>query len=285
MPESYVQSTVTASVAERLGAISQQILSRTRLERLIEEFNLYPEERKTMIMEDIVDLMRERDINLAVESPRRRRNDDASHFSVSYESPQPAHRPCKSPIVWRACSCNENMQDRASLADSTSQFLQSQLEDAKRRLQESEKRVETFKLLNTGQLPDQQQTNMQMLQVTQTQIQSNEDAIARERDQLSVLESVISESTAGVDQPLGGGVVETRSVWRQQEQSRHGGAAAVREESRIARARGAISARSPGRQTDEARGRGTRATCCGRSHQGGGRGGHRRPSPASRARQ
>ena len=103
VPESYVRSTVTASVAERLGAISQQILSRTRLERLIEEFNLYPEERKTMIMEDIVVLMRERDINLSVDSPRRRRSDDASNFSVSYESPQP-RTPCKSPIVWRACS-------------------------------------------------------------------------------------------------------------------------------------------------------------------------------------
>ena len=208
VPESYVQSTVTASVAERLGSISQQILSRTRLERLIEEFNLYPEERKTMIMEDIVNMMRDRDINLEVENPRGRRNDDASHFSVSYDSPNPR---TAMQVADRLANMfvNENMQDRASLADSTSQFLQSQLEDAKRRLQESEKRVETFKLLNTGQLPNQQQTNMQMLQVTQTQIQSNEDAIARERDQLSVLESVISESTVGVDQPLGGGVVES----------------------------------------------------------------------------
>src|SRR5690606_11035031 len=64
VPESYVRSTVTASVSERLQTISQQILSRTRLERIIEEFNLYENQRQTMIMEDVVQLMRTRDIKL-----------------------------------------------------------------------------------------------------------------------------------------------------------------------------------------------------------------------------
>src|SRR5262249_28590441 len=58
VPESYVRSTVTASVADRLQSISQQILSRTRLERIIVDLNLYEQERKTGIMEDIVDGMR-----------------------------------------------------------------------------------------------------------------------------------------------------------------------------------------------------------------------------------
>src|SRR5687767_6235257 len=50
VPEDYVQSTVTTSLDQRLQAISQQIQSRTRLERIIQDLNLYPEERKTMIM-------------------------------------------------------------------------------------------------------------------------------------------------------------------------------------------------------------------------------------------
>jgi hypothetical protein len=41
VPESIVRPTVTVDVAERLQTISQLILSRTRLERIIEEFNLY----------------------------------------------------------------------------------------------------------------------------------------------------------------------------------------------------------------------------------------------------
>src|SRR5687767_6770727 len=59
VPESYVRTTVTSRLDERLQALSQDILSRTRLERLIQDLNLYPEERKTMIMEDIVGKMRQ----------------------------------------------------------------------------------------------------------------------------------------------------------------------------------------------------------------------------------
>ena len=58
IPENYVRSTVTTRVEDRLQVIGQQILSRTRLERIIQDLNLYPEARKTQIMEDIVERMR-----------------------------------------------------------------------------------------------------------------------------------------------------------------------------------------------------------------------------------
>ena len=46
MPENFVRPTVTADLNERLNMITQQILSRTRLERIIQEFNLYERERQ-----------------------------------------------------------------------------------------------------------------------------------------------------------------------------------------------------------------------------------------------
>ena len=51
VPEAYVKPTVTTRIDDRLGAMMQQILSRTRLEQIIKEFNLYPEERRTGIMD------------------------------------------------------------------------------------------------------------------------------------------------------------------------------------------------------------------------------------------
>ena len=41
IPDSYVKSTVTASVEDRLRSISEQILSRSRLERIIQDLDLY----------------------------------------------------------------------------------------------------------------------------------------------------------------------------------------------------------------------------------------------------
>ncbi len=58
VPESYVRSTVTARIEDRLRSIQQQILSRTRLELIIRDFNLYPSERQRLPMEDVVERMR-----------------------------------------------------------------------------------------------------------------------------------------------------------------------------------------------------------------------------------
>src|SRR5712691_2332922 len=66
VPEAYVRSAVPATrIDDRLGAITNQILSRTRLERVIQDFNLYAAARKTDLMEDIVDRMR-RDFDVRV---------------------------------------------------------------------------------------------------------------------------------------------------------------------------------------------------------------------------
>src|SRR5687768_10617948 len=45
VPQAYVRPTVTTDISERLQAISQEILSRTRLEAIVQEFNLYESER------------------------------------------------------------------------------------------------------------------------------------------------------------------------------------------------------------------------------------------------
>lgn len=190
VPESFVRSTVTADVSERLNTISAQILSRTRLERIIEEFNLYREERQTMIMEDIIEQMRTRDVRVEM-GRSRRRNSDTSSFSVSFDSSQPRTAML---VAERLASLfqTENIQDREVLADSTNQFLQAQLEDARRRLIDHEKKQAEFNQQNAGRLPSQMQSNMQMLQTTQAQIQANIEALNKDRDRLQQLEADIA---------------------------------------------------------------------------------------------
>src|SRR5688572_7398569 len=131
VPESFVRSTVTAELSERLNLISQQILSRTRLERIVQEFNLYERERGRMIMEDVIEQMRNRDISLNVNTSRNR--DGASSFNVSFESPN-ARTAMQVTERLASLFVQENLQDRELLAQQTDTFLQSQLEEAKRKL-------------------------------------------------------------------------------------------------------------------------------------------------------
>jgi polysaccharide chain length determinant protein (PEP-CTERM system associated) len=194
VPETLVRPTVTTSVTERLQTIAQQIMSRTRLERIIEEFNLYREERQTMIMEDIIEMMRRRDIK--VDPVRSRgRNADATHFTVRFEASTPR---TAMQVTDRLSSMfvQENLQDREILADSTNQFLQSQLEDSRRRLLEHEAKLQDFKQRYAGQLPTQAQSNLQMLQMTRSEIQNNAEAAARERDRIATLELAIADIVA-----------------------------------------------------------------------------------------
>ena len=58
VPEAYVKSTVTSRISDRLQSISQQILSRTRLETVVSDFNLYVDERKRLPLEDVIEKMR-----------------------------------------------------------------------------------------------------------------------------------------------------------------------------------------------------------------------------------
>src|SRR5688572_2608785 len=107
VPESYVRATVTTRIEDRLQSITQQILSRTRLERIIQDFNLYTEERQTGIMEDIVEEMR-KDINVQIVKG------DAFRVAFVADEARTAMR-----VTERLASLfiEENLRDREVLAE------------------------------------------------------------------------------------------------------------------------------------------------------------------------
>src|SRR4051812_48915935 len=183
VPESYVRSTVTTRIEDRLQSITQQILSRTRLERIIQDFNLYPEERKAAIMEDVVDRMRG-NINVQVVKG------DAFRVSFISDEARTAMR-----VTERLASLfiEESLRDREVLAEGTNQFLEAQLEDARRRLVDHEKKLEEYRRQYAGQLPTQVESNLQVLQNLQTQVQSLAESINRDSERRLILERTIAD--------------------------------------------------------------------------------------------
>ncbi len=186
VPEAYVRSTVTTRIEDRLQTITQQILSRTRLERIIQDFNLYPELRKSAIMEDVVDRMRS---SIAVQVVKG----DAFRVSFTSDDARTSMR-----VTERLASLfiEENLRDREVLAEGTNQFLEAQLEDARRRLVETEHKVEEYKKQYDGQLPEQREANMQGLHNTEMQLQALVEALNRDRDRKLVVERGIADMEA-----------------------------------------------------------------------------------------
>jgi len=183
VPESYVRSTVTTRIEDRLQSLVQQILSRTRLERIVRDFDLYAKERKTGIMEDVIEQMR-RDIGVEV------LRGDSFRISFIGDNPRMVMR-----VTERLASLfiEENLRDREVLADDTNQFLEAQLEDARRRLLDQEKKVEAYRKAYAGQLPSQLGSNLQVLQSSDAQLKSMADAIDRDRERHIMLERQLAD--------------------------------------------------------------------------------------------
>jgi uncharacterized protein involved in exopolysaccharide biosynthesis len=87
-----------------------------------------------------------------------------------------------------------NARDRGDLAAATNNFLQSQLAEARRRLEEQESKLKLFRERNAGRLPTQLGFNMQIIQNTQMAVQAIVESVARDRDRKLMLERLQAEA-------------------------------------------------------------------------------------------
>jgi uncharacterized protein involved in exopolysaccharide biosynthesis len=89
---------------------------------------------------------------------------------------------------------DENLLDRKSLADNTNQFLESQLQAAKVRLIEQEKKLEEYRRQYSGQLPSQLTGNLQSVQAAQMQLQSLAESMNRARERRLLVERQVADA-------------------------------------------------------------------------------------------
>jgi polysaccharide chain length determinant protein (PEP-CTERM system associated) len=188
VPDSYVKPTVSESVEQRLPAITDQILSRSRLERIIQDMDLYKTERSRDVMENVVETMRKDVVTTAV-------GKEVNSFRVSYIS-RNAETARKVTERLAALYIEQNTKDRESQAVSTSQFLATQLEEAKRRLIEQEKKLEEYRRGHAGQLPSQLPGNLQAIQNANLQLQSLNESTNRAQERRLLIERQIADTQA-----------------------------------------------------------------------------------------
>jgi polysaccharide chain length determinant protein (PEP-CTERM system associated) len=192
VPDAYVKPTVTQTIEDRLPSISEQILSRSRLESIITDMNLYRDLRRTQVMEDVVQRMRE-DVTVTLAGDRRRENADS--FRVAYVS-NGADTARKVTERLASLYIEQNLRDRENQADSTSQFLESQLQDAKQRLVEHEQKLEVYRKRHAGELPTQLQGNLQNIQNTSLQLQALNESTNRAHERRLLIERQIADTEA-----------------------------------------------------------------------------------------
>jgi uncharacterized protein involved in exopolysaccharide biosynthesis len=142
VPPVYVPEATTTHIEGRVQTITRQILSRTRLEQIIHDFDLYAEPRKTATIDDVVEQMRG---SIGVQLVK----DDSFRVSFTSEDPRTAMR-----VTERltALFVEENLRDREVLAEGTNQFLAAQIEELRRRIVEKEAQLRGLRATTSGEL-------------------------------------------------------------------------------------------------------------------------------------
>ena len=191
VPKDFVRSVVTEDAESMLGTITQQMTSRTNLERIINDFGLMPKNRDNVFIEDVVDAIR-RDIRVKVSRDRR----GADAFSISYRGTNPS-RVVEITNALASHFINTNIKGRESQAAGTNTFLESELESVRKRLLELEAELKKYRQQYMGELPEQLSSNLSVLKGLQDQLTAKEASL---RDIKSRLSEAL-ESSGGTADP------------------------------------------------------------------------------------
>jgi polysaccharide chain length determinant protein (PEP-CTERM system associated) len=199
VPESFVKSVVTSDLTERLATMQEQILSRTRLQPIIERYGLYRNDlRRGAPMEDLVDKMRTAVLVMPVEFANQTKRPGSKNaqtvpgFRISFtaENARLAQQVC---TELTSMFMEENLHQREQRAQGTTAFFHTQLEEAKRKLDDADAKLAEFKRRNIGALPDEQQTNLQVLATLSTRLGTATEELNRAHQDHTYTESMLNQ--------------------------------------------------------------------------------------------
>ena len=173
MPESLVASVATGNRDRRLEAIKREILSRTRLERVLKETRPYPSSSAR---------------TAAVEAMRRATSVDASGrdgFTIKFVHTDPLKA---QEVASRLATLfiEETIKAREEQVGGAIDFLVAQVEEARKELERKDEALRRFKEARMGRLPEQLTTNLATMAMLQREIQTVDESLffAQEKQEL-----------------------------------------------------------------------------------------------------
>jgi polysaccharide chain length determinant protein (PEP-CTERM system associated) len=193
IPESFVRPSTVSTIQDRLQNISQETLSRTRLEQVISEFNLYPEETKSLPMEKVVEMLRGK-IELNINTVRAARNQEnaGGSFNLSYSGSNPV-LVAKVTNKLSSMFIEENLRVREQQAQGTVEFLNSELQSTKKKMDDQEKLLTEFKRRHLNELPEQREANLRAVDQLQTSYQRIGEALKSAEDRKIMIQNKLAD--------------------------------------------------------------------------------------------
>ncbi|HWY57518.1 MAG TPA: hypothetical protein VNZ03_23845 [Terriglobales bacterium] len=210
VPEGYVKPVITEDLTQRIATMQQQVLSRNRLQPLVERLGLV---KKGKTLEDaIADIRTNLDVepvqpsvssssNASSSSKKKKpgqnnaNSGDMVGFNVNFtaDNPREAQQICNE---LTSMFLEENLKAREQVAVNTTDFLSRQVDQAKRDLDGQDSKLASFKKQYLGQLPGDEDANLKILMGLNAQLDSNTQALNRAQQDKTYSESLLAQDLA-----------------------------------------------------------------------------------------
>ena len=195
VPTDFVKPVDTTDVSQRLASMRQQILSRTRLEPIIRQFDLYPTDIDRVSMETLVGRLQSAIEVTPVQPMAETRANGIPGFTVAVtlDKAETAQQVC---TAVTSMFIEEDDKLRQEHSENTTQFLSEQLAEAKANLDAQDSKLAAFKSHYIGALPDEEQTNLNILTGLTSQLDAATQTLARAQQDKSFAESMLTQQIA-----------------------------------------------------------------------------------------
>lgn len=190
VPERYVTPNTTYNVQQALQSLTEAVLSRNRLLPIINDFGLYPGDHGQLGPEGLAQLMRS---HIQIEPIQKEATQkDINAFKISFT--------CGEALVAQKVTdrltsffIDENLKLQEQQDVGTTTFLKDQLAAAENNLKQQEQRLRAFRTSNLGELPEQEQGNLEILSGLHTQLQGTMADLSRAQEQRVYLSSLLDQ--------------------------------------------------------------------------------------------
>lgn len=182
----WVQPLTPGNADEFIDTISQKILSNTNLERIIRKFKLLKNDApENMLLEDKINDLKDR-IEIEVIADQSTQSDS---FSISFKGEEPK---TVMDIANTLASdfINQHLEETERKVNDTSSILEERLSVMRGRLEEVEEALKVYRKTYMGELPEQLESNLQILDRLQDQLGERQQSLSESKIQLASLQSL-----------------------------------------------------------------------------------------------
>ena len=210
----YVKPVESDDLNMRLASMQAQVLSTPRLQEIIEKLNLYADQRGKASMDDFIgQLQKAIKVKMLDPMPGSGGRAPGFHVEVSFGDPDAAQKIC---TEITGVFIKQNQQQTLQQGRVTTEFMGQELQVAKAKLDEQDAKLAQFKKKYLGTLPEEEQSNLGLLEGLNTQLAAATQAVSRAQEDKAINETLLNQQEANWKATLNGGGTQNPDTMEQQ---------------------------------------------------------------------